>query len=175
VAAITVLIFFYILQMVARFRHYQNKDRFLATLVIAFHLSIIFFLISFGLFLFAPSVGTVAATLAMAFLLFFIVGGLLRKQALIEGSNFSALKMVTGFRDHSLILIALFLLFTIYFGLNSVGVLPGIYSDEYPQAYFELINKAATGRQKTANGEYKYQEFLDKYKEFIKHNSDYVK
>jgi hypothetical protein len=161
--------------MVARFRHYQNKDRFLAMLVIAFHVSIILFLISFGLLLFTPSVAAVAAALAIAFLVFFIAGGFFRKQAVIDGNNFSPLKMVISFKDHSVILVVLFLLLSIYTGLNRVGVLPGIYSDEYPQAYFELINEGPNRRQKTTDGEYKYQEFLNKYKEFLKHNVDYVK
>jgi len=125
--------------------------------------------------LLAPSVAELTGAVAMAFLLFFIVGGFLRKQVLVDGNNLSAFKMVIGFRDHSIILTTLFLLFFVYFGLNRVGVLPAIYSDEYPQAYFELINQTTARREKTANGEYKYQEFLKKYKEFLKHNSSNAK
>ena len=174
-AAVTILIFFYFSKMVSRFRYYQKKDKWLAVLAIAFHLSIIFFLSSFALLLFAPSVAEVTGVVAMAFLLFFIVGGFLRKQVLIDGNNLSAFKMVTGFRDHSIILTTFFLLVSVYFGLNRVGVLPAIYSDEYPQAYFELINQPTARREKTANGEYKYQDFLKKYKEFLKHNSGNAK
>jgi len=62
-------------------------------------------------------------------------------------------------------------LFSLYFGLNRVGVLPPIYSDEYPKAYFELIDQSATGKEKPVNGKYKYQEFIEKYHQFLRDNS----
>ena len=68
-------------------------------------------------------------------------------------------------------LAALIVLFSLYFGLNRVGALPAIYSDEYPKAYFELIDQAAAGKEKQENGKYKYQEFLEKYNQFLRHNS----
>jgi len=171
-AATLVLIVFYFFKMVTRFRYYQNKNRFLAVLVILFHVSIIFFLASLAIELFAPSVAEVAGALAIVFLLCFVVAGLLRKQVLVEGDNLSAFRMVKNFKGHSIMLATLILLFSLYFGLNRVGVLPAIYSDEYPQAYFELVNKASTGEEKPINGEYKYQEFMKNYKQFLKDNSD---
>ena len=170
-AATLVLIVFYFLKMITRFRYYQNKNRFLAVLVILFHVSIIFFLASLAIVLFAPSVAEVAGAMAIVFLLCFVVVGLLRKQVLVEGENLSAFGMVRSFKGHSIMLATLILLFSLYFGLNRAGVLPAIYSDEYPQAYFELVNQAANGEEKPINGEYKYQEFMKNYKQFLKDNS----
>lgn len=168
--AASVLIVFYFLKMVTRFRYYQNKNRFLAMLVIVFHVSIIFFLASLAIVLFAPQVAEVVGALAIFFLFCFIVAGLLRKQVLIEGDNLSAFGMVKSFKGHSIMLATLILLFSLYFGLNRAGVLPAIYSDEYPQAYFGLVNQAATGEEKPINGEYKYEEFMKNYKQFLKDN-----
>lgn len=170
-AATLALIVFYFFKMVTRFRDYQNKNRFLAVLIIVFHVSIIFFLASLAIVLFAPSVAEVAGALAIVFLLCFVVAGLLRKQVLVEGDNLSAVGMVRSFKGHSILLATLILLFSLYFGLNRAGVLPAIYSDEYPQAYFELVNQAATGEEKPINGEYKYQEFMRNYKQFLKDNT----
>ncbi len=171
-AATLVLIIFYFFKMVTRFRYYQSKNRFLAMLVIIFHVSIIFFLASLAIALFAPSVAEVAGALAIVFLLCFVVAGLLRKQILVEGDNLSAFGMVNSFKGHSIMLATLILLFSLYFGLNRARVLPAIYSDEYPQAYFELVNQAATGEEKPINGEYKYQKFMKRYKQFLKDTSD---
>lgn len=169
--ATSVLIIFYFFKMVTRFRYYQNKNRFLAMLVIVFHLSIIFFLASLAIVLFAPSVAEVTGALATVFLLCFLTAGLLKKQVLVEGNNLPAFKMVAGFKGHSIMLATLILLFSLYFGLNRVGVLPAIYSDEYPKAYFELVDQAASGKEKPINGKYKYQEFMEKYDQFLKDNS----
>ena len=169
-AATLVLIVFYFFKMVTRFRYYQNKNRFLAVLVILFHVSIIFFLASLAIELFAPYVAEVAGSLAIVFLLCFVAAGLLRKQVLVEGDNLSALGMVKSFKGHSIMLATLVLLFSLYFGLNRAGLLPAIYSDEYPQAYFGLVNQAATGEEKPINGEYKYEEFMKNYKQFLKDN-----
>ena len=83
----------------------------------------------------------------------------------------SAFKLVKHFQDHSIIIVCLFLLFSLYFGLNRIGILPGVYSDEFPKAYLELVNKASSGKAKPVDGKYKYEEFMDKYQQFLKHNN----
>ena len=52
-----------------------------------------------------------------------------------------------------------------------MGVLPGIYSDEYPRAYFEMVDQAASKQEKQVDGKYKYEEFMEKYQQFLKHNN----
>jgi hypothetical protein len=102
-------------------------------------------------------------------LLGFIVAGFFRKDLLVDGENISAFKMVTYFKDHSIIIISLFLLFSLYVGFNRVGLLPGIYSDEFPQAYYDLVDKAASREEKPISGRYKHEEFKVKYDQFLKH------
>ena len=62
----------------------------------------------------------------------------------------------------------MFLLLIFYFGLNKAGILPGIYSDEFPQAYFDLVNKAALGKEQPVNGKYSYEIFKERYDQFVK-------
>ncbi len=80
----------------------------------------------------------------------------------------TAFKMVRQFKDHSIIILSLFLLMAIYIGFNRIGVLPGIYSDEFPRSYFQLVNNAATGKEKPVEGIYKHELFKEKYDRFIK-------
>jgi hypothetical protein len=170
-AATIVLIITYFIGMITRFRYYQNKNRFLAMLVIVFHLSIIFFLSSLVLILFTPFIAEVTGAAAMVLLICFVAAGFLRKQVLVDGNNLSAFKMVSKYKGHSVMLATLILLFSLYFGLNRIGVLPAVYSDKYPKAYFELVEQAATNKEKPINGKYKYQEFMQKYNQFLKDNS----
>ena len=170
-AAVSLLIIFYCMKMITRFRYYQTKNRLLSVLVIVFHLSIIFFLASLALVLLASSLAEVAGVAAIVLLIGFILAAWLKKKVLVEGTDLSPFKMVAGFKGHSIILAVLTLLFSLYFGLNRVGVLPPIYSDEYPKAYFELIDQSATGKEKPVNGKYKYQEFIEKYHQFLRDNN----
>ena len=161
----------YLMVMVLRFRHFQNKNSFLAILVIVFHLCIILFLGSLAMVPFAPKIAEVTGAGALILLLGFIAAGFFRKDLLVDGENVSAFKMVRRFKGHSVIIASLFLLFSLYVGFNRIGVLPEIYSDEFPRAYFELVNKATSKKEKPVDGRYKYEEFMEKYQQFLKHNN----
>ena len=157
--------------MILRYRDFQPKNNFLAMLVLVFHLSIILFFISLVMVPFEQSIAEVAGIGAFVLLLIFIVAGLLNKKLLVEGENISAFLMVRRFKDHSIIIVSLVLMFSFYIGFNKIGVLPGIYSDEFPRAYFELVNKANTEKEKAEDGQYKHEEFMKKYKQFLKNNN----
>ena len=89
---------------------------------------------------------------------------------MVEGESTSAFKTVIRFKDHSVIILSLFLLFSLYVGLNRVGAIPAIYSDEFPRAYYELVEKAASRKEKPVDGKYKYDEFMKQYDQFLKNN-----
>jgi len=169
-AAAVLLALFYLMEMILRFRHFQNKNNFLAMLVIVYHLSIILFLASLAMVPFAPKIAEVTGAAALILLLVFIAAGFFRKDLLVDGENVSAFKMVRRFKGHSVIIVSLFLLFSLYIGFNRIGVLPDIYSDEFPRAYFELVDKATSKKEKPVDGKYKYEEFMEKYQQFLKHN-----
>lgn len=169
-AAAILLMLVYLRKMILHFRHFWPKNYFLAILVLVFHLSIILFLISLAMILFAPKIAEVTGILAFVLLLVFIAARFLKKDFLVDGENISAFSMVKNFKDHSIIIVSLFLLFSLYTGLNGIGVLPGIYSDEFPRAYFELVDKATSKKEKPVGGKYKYEEFMEKYDQFLKHN-----
>ncbi len=163
------LLLVYLRKMVFRYKELQHKNNFLANLVILFHVSIILFLVSLVLMPFTPKLGEMAGTAAFAVLLIFIVLSLYKKKLMLDGDNISAFKKITQFKDHSIIIVSLFLLFSLYVGLNRIGVLPVIYSDEFPQAYYKLVNDAASKKEKPVDGIYKHEAFKEKYEEFIKH------
>jgi hypothetical protein len=169
-AAAFILAIIYLRKMMLRSRNFQTKNKLLALFIIIFHLSIVWFLISLALAPFFPVTAEAIGVGSFALLLIFIIGGLLKKNLLVEGELLSSFQVVRRYKGQSVILITLLIMFSFYFGFNRLGILPGIYSDEYPRAYFELVDKATTGKEKAVNGKFKYEEFMEKYKQFVRRN-----
>jgi len=162
--------FFYIRKLFIRYKRLVSGNRRLAWLGLIFHLSIILFLISLIIIPFASQRAEWVGMAAFAILLVFIIGAFIKRDDLVDGNKVTAVQMVTGYRDHSIVLASLFMLFSLFAAFNKAGLVPGIYSDEYPRAYFELVDKATSGKEKPGDGKYKYAEFMDKYQKFLKRN-----
>jgi hypothetical protein len=169
-AAGVLLVLVYLRKLILRYRHFQPKNNFLSILVLVFHLSIILFLISLAMVPFAPKITETTGAGAFILLLGFMGAGFFKRNLLVDGENISAFRMVRRFKDHSIVIGTLILLFSLYIGFNRIDVLPGIYSDEFPRAYFELVNKATSKKEKPVDGKYKYEEFMKKYEQFLKNN-----
>lgn len=164
------LVFFYIRKLFIRFHRLIFKNRRLAWLGVIFHLSIILFLVSLIMIPFASQKAEWVGMAAFALLLVFIIGAFVKRDDLVDGNKVTTMQMVTGYRDHSIVLASLFLLFSLFAAFNKAGLVPGIYSDEFPRAYFELVDKATSGKEKPVDGKYKYEEFMEKYQQFVKYN-----
>ena len=167
-AAGLVLAGLYVKRMTDRFKEIHRKNNTLALLSVIYHLGIILFLLSLVLMPFASGWAEIGGLVAFVFLLVFAILALLRKTYLVEGDHVTAFSMIKYFRDHSVIVVSLFLLFTLYVGLNRLGILPGIYSDQYPQEYFKLVERAASGKEKAENGKYRHEIFKKQYELLLK-------
>ena len=170
VAAGAWLIFFYTRKLFIRYNRLESRNRRLALLGAIFHISIIFFLFSMILLPFVPSKAEWVGMIAFILLILFIILALVKRDDLVDGNKVTAMQMITGYRDHSIVLVSLFLLFSLFAVFNKAGLVPGIYSDELPRAYFDLVNKASTEKEKQVDGKYKYEEFMEEYKRFLNHN-----
>ncbi len=170
VIAGVVLMLIYTRKMILRYRNMRPKNNTLAMLILVFHLSIILFLVSLVIVPFSQKISEITGIIAFILLLIFIITGLFKKDLLVAGEIVSPLKMVTHFKDHSIIIVSLFLLFSLYVGFNKAGLIPGIYSDEFPQAYYKLVEDAASKKEKPLEGRYKYEKFKEQYGLFLKHN-----
>ena len=137
---------------------------------VIFHGSIILFLVSLIMIPFAAQKAEWVGMAAFALLLVFIIGAFVKRNDLADGNKVTAMQMVTAYRDHSIVLASLFLLFSLFSAFNKAGLVPAIYSDEFPQAYFKLVDDATSGKEKPVNGKYKYEEFMKKYDQFHKQN-----
>jgi hypothetical protein len=112
---------------------------------------------------FTPGLARWAGACALILAFVFLVASLFQRHFLVDGETQSVFSMIARFKDRFYLLLSLFIIFSLYFGLAGSGILPKLYSNKFPQAYFELVSKAETGKEKPANGEYKYQVFKKMY------------
>lgn len=159
----------YTSKMIRRYRELGSENHTLALISLFFHASIVIFLFSLVLAPFALGIAQWGGIISLLLLVIYLVAALGRKKYLVEGENQTAFSMIKLFRDHSVIIVSLFILFTLYTGLNRIGVLPGIYSDQFPQEYFRLVEKASSGQEKSLDGNYRHEEFKRQYELFLEH------
>jgi len=165
-----VLIFVYVKKMLQRYGILASKNINAARLSLVYHLSLILFIFSLVAAPLLPQLYAYFGIAAFILLVGFLIAGLLVPNYLLDGSEFSVFKLVAGLKDRSMILLSLFFIISLYMGLTRIGVLPAMYSDEYPQAYFKLVNNAETGKEKPVKGKYKHQEFKVRYDDFVEKN-----
>jgi hypothetical protein len=171
VAAAVVLALNYLTRLRHWFRLIYLKNKTLARLILIAYLSIVLFCIAMVEITFKPRIARWTGGLALIGVLVFLLSGLFRRHFLIEGENKSAFSIIAGFKDRLYLLLSLFIIFSLYFGLSGAGILPKLYSNKFPQAYFELVNNAETGKEKPAEGgEFKYQAFKKSYDQFVDRN-----
>jgi len=165
-----VLIFVYTKKMLQRFNVLQSKNAKLARLSLVYHLSLILFITSLIAAPLLPQLYAYIGIAAFILLVGFLIMGLVVSHYVLDGAEVSGFKLAAGLKDRSMILLSLFFIISLYMGLTRFGVLPTMYSDEYPQAYFKLVNSAETGREKPVNGKFKHQEFKERYDGFLEKN-----
>jgi len=160
----------YIQKLLYSWKTLRVKSQTLALMVLFFHGSIVLYVVSMTIVPFVPQLAEPSGGVAFALMISFVAMSVVKKSMIVEGENVSALKYVRRFKDRSVLLIVLFLLFTGYMGLTKIGALPKMYSDEFPQIYFDLVNQAESGEEKPVNGKYKHEEFKEVYDRFVERN-----
>ena len=160
----------YLKKAIDHFRYYQTMNATLAWLIGISYISISFFSLAMVLFVFNPQLARWLGILSLVLIAGFFVGGIFYNRLLIAGEKYSVFAVIAGFRDRFYLLLTFLVLFSHYLGLTSSGVLPKLYSDNYPQAYYKLVNEAETGKEKPDGGKYKYEKFKTAYDQFIEKN-----
>jgi hypothetical protein len=158
----------YLLKLITIWNTLKAKDKALGVLVVLFLASIIFYTISMTIVPFAPVLAEPSGALAFGLLLAFVVIGFVKREFLLDGEKLSAFSFVLRLKDRSIVLATLFLMFTAYLGLTRIGVLPKMYLDEFPQAYYQLVNQAESGTAGRKNGKFRHEEFKEKYDRFVR-------
>jgi flagellar biogenesis protein FliO len=161
------LIAVYGVKAVRIFKEISPKNKVLALLVLCFYVSLILYILSMTVIPFLPIFSEVFGILAFLLLIIFGVVSFRKKQMNYGSDKATSISVIAQNKDRSIVLMSLFLLFTVYMGLSKLEVLPKMYSDEFPQAYFELVNSSEMGQDEAVDGKYKHEEFKEKFEKFL--------
>jgi hypothetical protein len=170
VLAALALAFVYFNRMIRHYRQYESKNRILAILVAVFYLAVVFFFLALIMTSFNPAAVKITGGIALILIFGALLFSLFNGNFLVMGEKTTAVKTISGFRDRYFLLISLCILFAIYVGFTGSGVLPKLYSDKYPQAYYQLVNHAESGKEKPADGRFEYESFRKNYEQFLEKN-----
>jgi len=165
-----VLVLLHLDRLIRAYQSTKNDSAILGYLVGAYNLSIILFLLSLSLAPFSPLIAEVIGVLSFGVLLIFIGGSISKKNILLEGEKISPIKFVLAFKNTSVLMITVLLIFSGYIGLTKIDVIPRLYSSEYPQGYIELIEQAESGKETQVNGQFKHEIFKKRYDAFVEKN-----
>jgi hypothetical protein len=166
-----VLVLLYGKKLVKYFSDFSS-NRLLKWLVPVFYSSIIFYILSMIAAAFFPSLSEPVGELAFGLTLIVVLAAVVKREQYVEGEKRSVLYFLLRLRDKSVLLGALFLVFTAYMGLTKIGALPKMYSNEFPQAYFQLVAEAEGDIEQPVDGKYRYEKFKEQYQIFLEHNSN---
>lgn len=148
-----------------------SSNRLWKWLVLTFYTGIIIYIMSMIAAAFFPVLSEPIGVLAFGLVVLVITAAVVKREIFVEGDKKSVLYFLLRLRDKSVLLVALFLVFTAYMGLTKIGALPKMYSNEFPQAYFQLVSEAERDMEKPVEGKYQYEEFKEQYELFLEHNS----
>lgn len=149
----------------------QNRSAFLLSLL--FFGSLTFYLATLTVMPFIPWLAEAFGAIAFVMIISFGMIALQKRELMIEGDKISPFKLAFQTEERSVLLISVFLLFTLYTGLTRLDLLPEIYSDEFPQAYFELVDRSESGIEEPINGSFQHEKFKEEYDSVIERYSDY--
>jgi hypothetical protein len=167
-----VLVGVYVQKMLRAFRIAKPENKILSILVLIFYSSVIFYLMSM---IFTPFISTFSDPVGMlAFLLISIaiIGNLVLGNILINKEKTTAYRFMLALGDRAMVLVALFLLFTCYMAFTKVGAVPTLYSDKFPERYYELVNLAETGKEIPMDGKFQHEAFKENFDRFIQRNQE---
>jgi hypothetical protein len=157
-------------KMISAFQKLKSKNHLLSLLIPAYYLSICFFMISLISFSVFPQVSFILTALAFLLLIIFLIVSLAAKEQMIDADRFPVFTWVARYKDQSIIVASLFFLFALYLGLSNQGLLPKLYTDHLPQAYYRLVRDADTRKEITVNGKYRHDDFKKNYDAFVERN-----
>jgi hypothetical protein len=148
----------------------QTKNALIALMVLAFFLSLVLYLGSMLTVPFIPRFAEPAGALAFALLILFAISSFVKRDFIIDGEKVSPFSWVAKQKGRSILLMSLFFAFSLYMGLTKVDLIPRMYSDQFPQAYFELVNRAESGEERPVDGAYRHEKFKEGYDKFVERN-----
>lgn len=167
-----VLITVYLGRLYRNYNLVKPASGYLAGMVVLFYVSIVLFLFSMIIIPFVPGISEPTGIVAFGILILFTVVSLYKSDVIYNGDKISAHRLAARFENRTLVLLIIFSLFSLYIGLTKIDIIPKIYTDEFPQAYFELVNQAESGDEAPVDGRFDHERFKEQYDQLVRRHID---
>ena len=148
------------------------ENRLLCIYSTFFYFSIIFYTGSMVIVIINPALSEPLGGLGFGFLLLYLFGGFYHRNLFYKGEKYSALNYLNKFSTKSILMMAVYVLFTMYMGLTKFDLIPKLYSNEYPQTYLKLVQEAESGLERPIDGKYKHEIFKEKYDRLVERSTN---
>lgn len=165
-----VLVMVYMRKMFSVYNRVKADNRALSILVLIFYGSVTLYLISMIAVPFLPAVAEPIGIAAFVLMVLAAIGNWVIGSIIVNDEKTTSFQFAIRLKDRSMVLLSLFVLFSLYMAFIKVNLVPRLYSDEFPQSYFELVNRAETGKEIPVNGKFKHELFKQNYETFLKDN-----
>jgi hypothetical protein len=149
-------------------RDVSKENVTLARVCSIFYASLIAYILSMCLTPVLPSIVEPIGIIAFSLLVTFGLFNYYNRQVMYAGEKVSPVRIVSRSMDQSSVIVVLFILFTAYMGLTRISLIPKMYSNQFPQAYFNLVKEAERGLEKADNGKFKHEQFKAAYDAFVR-------
>jgi hypothetical protein len=130
--------------------------------------SVSLFFLALALYGILPTLSTFVWGLGFFGILMYLLAGFFMRPVIYEGEKLQPLNALWKRKDRALVLVGLFFLFSLYAGLTRAGILPFLYSNAYPQAYFRMLNDAERLGTMDKDEAGKAERFKKMYLEFVR-------
>ena len=135
---------------------------------ITYYLTLIVFIISFAISDVAYRLSNNLVVVALVMAVVCLVMAVMNRRFLVNGSEETAWSWALARKDRSALLMVLFTFMSMYMVLSSAGVLPLLYSDEYPPAFYTMKDTRDDGAKDGASMD--HRAFKREYLHFVERN-----
>ena len=135
--------------------------------LIFYFASLILFSVTFIVGILFPDKGIVMAVLGFILLGIYLVIGLMYRNMIINGEDYSLFKYTLNLKNKTAIaFVAIIMIFSFY-TFRDADLIPGMYSGDTPTGYLRLIQEAESEQDGQENKADRYIEFKSQYEQFI--------
>ena len=142
----------------------QNKPLFLTTSLL--YLSIITYTLALALNPISNFYSEIAGVLGLITFILAVISKFRIKSIIVKDKEISLTKYLTLLPNRAYLLLALFLLFTIYTTASLLDFIPEVQSSTMPNGYYKLVKEEENGTDIPVDGRFRYQDYRIKMENF---------
>jgi hypothetical protein len=163
-----VIIVIYILQILNAYRSINAENHLYSTSLILLYSSIAIYALALVVNPTSIFISEILGLIGFAIFIGSFISTRRIKTIIVRDKEMKWTKYLSIQPNRAVLLISLFVMFTLYSGGNYFKVIPEIQSSSMPNGYYQLVKEAESGKDIPANGQYRYELYREHMEKFAK-------